>query len=332
MADFTPVPGGEAARNAISGNSTERSRADDACVVPACARTRALALLRLCDPYEKAAGVTALRDAVREGAAHWYPARRFSAAEAAEAAEEAEAIDEAGSPGMTDVPRDAAAHDASIPGRPALPRLVSPRELKHRAVTSVEGRAALLHALAHIEFNAINLALDALWRFDGLPTTYYDDWLQVAAEEAYHFALLAAHLKTLGDAYAYGCFPAHDGLWEMARRTSGDWLARLALVPRTLEARGLDASPPIKAKLAGAGDAAGAAILDIILRDEIGHVAIGNRWFRWGCERAGCDPVETYARLAAQYGAPRLRGPFNLEARRAAGFDDDELAALQAGE
>ncbi|QBC31363.1 DUF455 domain-containing protein [Pandoraea sp. XY-2] len=224
----------------------------------------------------------------------------------------------------------ARAGEAGIPGRPAAPRLVSPRELKHRAATSVEGRAALLHALTHIEFNAINLALDALWRFDGLPTDYYDDWLQVAAEEAHHFSLLAQHLNTLGEPYRYGYFPAHDGLWEMARRTSGDWLARLALVPRTLEARGLDASPPIKAKLASAGDAAGAAILDIILRDEIGHVAIGNRWYRWGCERAGCDPIETYARLAAQYGAPRLRGPFNLEARRAAGFDDDELAALQA--
>nr|WP_246183852.1 ferritin-like domain-containing protein [Pandoraea anhela] len=276
---------------------------------PACARGRALELLRVCDPQEKAAGVTVLRESVRDGGALWYPQRRFALAEN----------------------RDGEG-DAGIPGRPAAPHLVSPRELKQRAVTTVEGRAALLHALAHIEFNAINLALDALWRFDGLPVEYYDDWLQVAAEEAYHFSLLAAHLKTLGDAYVYGCFPAHNGLWDMARRTSGDWLARLALVPRTLEARGLDASPPIRAKLSGAGDQAGAAILDIILRDEIGHVAIGNRWYRWGCERAGCEPVETYARLAAQYGAPRLRGPFNFEARRAAGFDDDELAALQAGE
>ncbi|AJC23438.1 hypothetical protein RO07_17870 [Pandoraea pulmonicola] len=277
-----------------------------------CAREQALALLRLCDPYAKAEGVTALRDAVSRGVAVWDAARRFGG----------EAV-------TGDASDDG---ESGIPGRPAEPRLVSPRELKHRAVTSVPGRAALLHALAHIEFNAINLALDALWRFDGLPVAYYDDWLKVAAEEAYHFSLLATHLKTLGDEYHYGCFPAHDGLWEMARRTAGDWLARLALVPRTLEARGLDASPPIRAKLASAGDAAGAAILDIILRDEIGHVAIGNRWYRWGCERAGLDPVETYARLATRYHAPRLRGPFNLEARRAAGFDDDELAALQAGE
>ncbi|VVE22587.1 hypothetical protein PAQ31011_03236 [Pandoraea aquatica] len=298
MADFTPAPGADAAHQAVSGKSVE--------IPSACARERALELLRVCDPFEKAAGVTALRDAVRDGAARWHPARRFVSVDGE--------------------------HEAGIPGRPATPQLVSPRELKQRAVTSVDGRAALLHALAHIEFNAINLALDALWRFDDLPTGYYDDWLQVAAEEAYHFSLLVSHLRTLGDQYDYGCFPAHDGLWDMARRTSGDWLARLALVPRTLEARGLDASPPIKAKLSSAGDKAGAAILDIILRDEIGHVAIGNRWYRWGCERAGCEPVETYARLAAQYGAPRLRGPFNLEARRAAGFDDAELAALQAGE
>ncbi|MCI3205694.1 MULTISPECIES: ferritin-like domain-containing protein [Pandoraea] len=317
MVDFTPTPGAEPGLRSIAvGEPSHASPADvsDACdasgtstVFPSCARARALELLRVCDPYEKAAGVTALRDAVRGGGAFWYPARRFALA------------------------ADGGA-DEGIPGRPAAPALVSARELKQRAVTTVEGRAALLHALAHIEFNAINLALDALWRFDALPAEYYDDWLQVAAEEAYHFSLLAAHLKTLGDTYVYGCFPAHDGLWDMARRTSGDWLARLALVPRTLEARGLDASPPIKAKLSSAGDKAGAAILDIILRDEIGHVAIGNRWYRWGCERAGCEPVETYARLATQYGAPRLRGPFNLEARRAAGFDDAELAALQAGE
>ncbi|WP_084009676.1 ferritin-like domain-containing protein [Pandoraea oxalativorans] len=310
MADFTPAPGADAARHAVSGQSVGISAAcaavSSSADVSDCARERALELLRVCDPFEKAAGVTALRDAVRDGAAHWHPARQFLCGDGE--------------------------HEAGIPGRPATPQLVSPRELKQRAVTSVDGRAALLHALAHIEFNAINLALDALWRFDGLPSAYYDDWLQVAAEEAYHFSLLVSHLRTLGDRYDYGCFPAHDGLWDMARRTSGDWLARLALVPRTLEARGLDASPPIKAKLSSAGDKAGAAILDIILRDEIGHVAIGNRWYRWGCERAGCEPVETYARLAAQYGAPRLRGPFNLEARRAAGFDDAELAALQAGE
>jgi len=191
---------------------------------------------------------------------------------------------------------------------------------------TTEGRAALIHALAHIEFNAINLALDAIWRFSGMPHEYYLDWLHVATEEALHFSLLDAHLQTLG--YRYGDFPAHNGLWEMAEKTADDVLARIALVPRTLEARGLDASPPLRAKLAQAGDQAAAEILDIILRDEIGHVAIGNRWYNWLCAMRGFDPVSTYALLAAQYKAPALRGPFNLDARRAAGFSETELAAL----
>jgi uncharacterized ferritin-like protein (DUF455 family) len=148
----------------------------------------------------------------------------------------------------------------------------------------------------------------------------------VAAEEAFHFSLLTAHLETQG--YRYGDFSAHNSLWDMAEKTSGDPLARMALVPRTLEARGLDASPPVRAKLAQAGDLAAAEILDIILRDEIGHVAIGNRWYGWICGARGLDPLATYAALAAQYKAPALRGPFNLEARRAAGFSDAELAAL----
>ena len=216
-----------------------------------------------------------------------------------------------------------------LPGRPARPELVAPGLVKHRSMATLEGRAALLHALAHIEFNAVNLALDILWRFAGMPDAFYRDWLRVAREEAYHFDLLRQRLDTLG--YAYGDFPTHNGLWDMAERTRGDLLARLALVPRTLEARGLDASPMIRNKLAGAGDADSAAIVDIILRDEIGHVAIGNHWFKLLCSQAGQEPVACYADLAQRYDAPRLRGPFNLEARRAAGFDDAELAALQAG-
>jgi uncharacterized ferritin-like protein (DUF455 family) len=184
----------------------------------------------------------------------------------------------------------------------------------------------LLHALAHIEFNAINLALDAVWRFPSMPADFYIDWLKVAAEEAHHFSLLAARLAEFG--HGYGDFPAHDGLWDMAQRTRDDVLARMALVPRTLEARGLDASPPIRKRLAQAGDHASAAILDVILRDEIGHVLIGNRWFRFLCDDARLDPHPTYERLAAQYHAPKLRGPFNFEARRDAGFDEAELRAL----
>jgi uncharacterized ferritin-like protein (DUF455 family) len=215
------------------------------------------------------------------------------------------------------------------PARPAHPRLLPPREMpKRRAGGSQAGRIALLHALAHIELNAINLALDAVWRFAGQPEAYYADWLRVAAEEAHHFGLLQARLQDFG--HTYGDFPAHDGLWDMCARTRDDVLARMALVPRTLEARGLDASPPIRARLAQAGDEASAAILDVILRDEIGHVRIGNHWFRHLCEQRGLEPHETYARLAEQYRAPRLRGPFNFDARRDAGFDEAELAALAA--
>jgi uncharacterized ferritin-like protein (DUF455 family) len=212
------------------------------------------------------------------------------------------------------------------PGRPSLPELISPRLLKHRSMRTTEGRAALIHALTHIEFNAINLALDAIWRFDGMPREYYLDWLKVAAEEALHFSLLERHLQTLG--YHYGNFPAHNSLWEMAEKTRGDILARMALVPRTLEARGLDASPLMRAKLAQAGDQAAAEILDIILRDEIGHVAIGNRWYNFLCAQRELDPVAIYDALALRYKAPMLRGPFNLEARRAAGFNEAELTAL----
>ncbi len=219
-------------------------------------------------------------------------------------------------------------HPTRIPGRPEQPRLVPPQRVGQRPMHTVEGRAALVHALAHIELNAVNLALDIVWRFDGMPRQFYRDWLGVAKEEATHHRLLARHLGTLG--HRYGDFDAHDGLWEMAERTRGDLLARLALVPRTLEARGLDASPQIRDKLAQAGDAAGAAILDIILRDEVSHVALGNHWFRWVCAQRGQDPLAAYAALAREHRAPRLRGPFNLGARRAAGFVPQELAALQA--
>jgi uncharacterized ferritin-like protein (DUF455 family) len=215
----------------------------------------------------------------------------------------------------------------TIPGRPARPELVPPRLVGRRSMASTEGRAMLIHALAHIEFNAVNLALDALWRFPGMPTQFYTDWLRVAKEEATHFSLLAAHLQVLG--HAYGEFPAHDSLWEMAEKTRADIVARMALVPRTLEARGLDAIPPVRAKLAQAGDLAAAEILDIILRDEIGHVEIGNRWYGYLCEQRGLDPHATYDELAARYEAPALKGPFNVEARRKAGFSEAELQRFE---
>jgi uncharacterized ferritin-like protein (DUF455 family) len=217
---------------------------------------------------------------------------------------------------------------AGIPGRPVRPELVDPHLLSTRGVHTPERRAILLHALAHIEFNAINLALDAIWRFAGMPAAFYTDWLKVAEEEAFHYTLLTTYLAEMG--IAYGDFPAHDGLWRMTARTCGDVLARMALVPRTLEARGLDASPPIRAKLAQAGDLRAAEILDVILRDEIGHVGIGNHWYRHLCTERGLDPLAEYEALALHYEAPILRGPFNVPARRAAGFTEAELTALVA--
>jgi uncharacterized ferritin-like protein (DUF455 family) len=216
-----------------------------------------------------------------------------------------------------------------IPGRLARPELVPHTRIKLLPLTTPQGHAALVHSIVHIEKNAIDLALDICWRFANLPEAFYRDWLQVAVEEAYHFTLLREHLQTLG--FQYGDFPAHNGLWDMAERTRGDLLARVALVPRTLEARGLDASPAVKAKLVSIGDHQAGEILDIILRDEIGHVAVGNRWYGWLCQQRGLDPVQAYEELRVRYKAPKLKGPFNLAARRAAGFRDDELAALHEG-
>ena len=213
-------------------------------------------------------------------------------------------------------------------GRPEKPELVPPKLVPQRSPTTEEGRARLLHAIVHIEFSAINLALDHAARFRGLPEQYYTDWIGVAADEAYHFSILRERLNSLG--YDYGDFPAHAGLWEMAMKTADDPLARMALVPRLLEARGLDATPPIQRRLEQVGDEASARVLDIILRDEIGHVAIGNHWYRWLCEREGLDPVAHYGVLVERYQAPRLYPPFNAAARRRAGFTDEELAWLLA--
>lgn len=232
-----------------------------------------------------------------------------------------------------DAPIDATrvfATPPGLPGRPDRPLLVPPKDVPTRSPFTPEGRIALLHAIAHIEFNAINLALDAVWRFPGMPEAFYRDWLRVAAEEALHFGLLADHLATLGA--RYGDCLAHDGLWSMCEKTAGDILARMALVPRTLEARGLDATPLIQAKLLKAGDPRAVEILDIILRDEVGHVAIGNRWYRFLCEQRGIDPVARYPELVAQYEAPRLKPPFNLAAREAAGFTPEELDWLAGWE
>jgi uncharacterized ferritin-like protein (DUF455 family) len=231
-------------------------------------------------------------------------------------------------PAENNPPFDNPPYDAMTPGRPGRPELVAPTAVQQRSLSRPEGRAALIHALAHIEFNAVNLALDAIWRFDGFPVDYYTDWRKVALEEALHFRLLRQHLADLG--YRYGDFPAHDGLWDMARRTAHDALARMALVPRVLEARGLDASPGIKARLAQAGDARGAEIVQTILDDEIGHVAIGTRWFQWLCSNRGLESESTFHDLLAAYSTAPLRSAPNIAARRAAGFSDTEIARLSS--
>ena len=215
-----------------------------------------------------------------------------------------------------------------IPGRPVKPELVPYNALKSKPLTTPEGRAILLHAIAHIELNAIDLALDVVWRFKGMPADFYKDWVQIAKEEAKHFLLLQRHLASMG--FDYGDFPAHHSLWEMAERTRGDILARIGLVPRTMEARGLDASPGVRNKLISAGDLVAGRILDIILNDEIGHVAAGNRWYRHVCHERGLDPIGTYRDLIKQYDAPKLKSPYNLEARRLAGCEEDELIYLAA--
>ena len=207
------------------------------------------------------------------------------------------------------------------PARPERPLLLPPREMpKRRAGGERESRVALLHALAHIELNAIDLAWDLIARFapQGLPRDFFDDWIAVADEEASHHGLLAARLTEL-DA-AYGDLPAHDGLWEAAEATAHDLLARLAVVPLVLEARGLDVTPDMIRRLERGGDAGSAAVLRTIYRDEIAHVAAGRRWFEWACARRDLPPVETYQELVRRHFRGILKPPFNEAARTEAGF------------
>lgn len=215
------------------------------------------------------------------------------------------------------------------PGRPQRPLLVEPKDVPRRSPFTASGHAALMHSIAHIEFNAIDLALDCVWRFANMPETFYLDWATVAMEEAKHFMLLEDHLTSLG--YQYGDFPAHSGLWTMCVNTAEDIVARMALVPRTLEARGLDATPLIQDKLAKVATPAALeanALLQIILNEEVGHVGTGNRWYHWLCLQHGLDPAVFYAHAAVRYAAPRPKPPFNYAARLAAGFNRQELEKL----
>jgi len=214
------------------------------------------------------------------------------------------------------------------PGRPVRPELVMPGEVPKRRFNTRAGLVALIHAVTHIEFNAINLAWDAVYRFRDLPEPFYSDWIKVAAEEAYHFQLLRRRLNELD--HDYGDFPAHNGLWDMAVRTASDPLVRMALVPRVLEARGLDVTPGMIQRLRQAGDDKTTAILEIILRDEIGHVAIGSHWFKYLCEQRGLDAEQTFCQLILQHFSGQIAGPFDYEVRQQAGFSAAEINALES--
>jgi uncharacterized ferritin-like protein (DUF455 family) len=263
--------------------------------VPASLHEAAHDALMVCDPAHKCARVAALAAGVEAGALR---------------------------AGLGDAPRP-----IGEPGRPVRPELVAPETVPDRRLSASDGHAALLHAIAHIEFNAINLALDCAYRFRDLPEDFYSGWVRVAAEEALHFRLVCERLAAQGA--AYGDFPAHNGLWEMTVKTAHDPLTRMALVPRVLEARGLDATPPIMKKLRRIGDAATLEVLDIILRDEIGHVALGDRWFRYFCVQRGLDPEPCYLALMEEFDAPWPRAPLNRPARAQAGFSPEELDRLE---
>ena len=253
--------------------------------------------LSLCDPADKCAAVAALADAHAAGCLHADPEYPLK--------------------------------PIGPPGRPDRPVLVDASRVPRRRLGSPQGRAALVHAVAHIEFNAINLALDAVYRFRDMPADYYGDWISVALDEARHFRLLQARLEVLG--MAYGDLPAHNGLWEMAEKTADSCLVRMALVPRVLEARGLDVTPGMIQRLEAAGDAETVAALEVILDEEVRHVAIGTHWFKHCCELRGLDPATTFLDLLRRH-YPRLpRGPFNLDARYAAGFSKTEMDALESG-
>jgi uncharacterized ferritin-like protein (DUF455 family) len=217
--------------------------------------------------------------------------------------------------------------DRIVPGRPPRPRLVAPRALAQRGLGSVAGRAAFVHAIAHIEFNAIDLAWDAVYRFRDMPAAFHDDWVEVADDEARHFRMLCGRLAALG--HAYGDFDAHNGLWDMAERTAHACLDRMALVPRVLEARGLDVTPAMIERLRAVGDDETAEVLVLILREEVAHVAAGSRWFAWCCAREQRDPEATFDELLHRHAGGAVRGPFNLEAREAAGFSRSEMARLE---
>ncbi|OBZ92429.1 rhamnosyltransferase [Pararhizobium polonicum] len=225
-------------------------------------------------------------------------------------------------------PRDTPIADR--PGRPAKPDLIPPRQMPKRALTTEKGRIALLHAIAHIELNAVDLALDIVARFasEPVPNSFFDGWMKVAFEEAKHFRMVRDRLRQLGA--EYGDLPAHDGLWQAAHDTRNDLTARLAVVPLILEARGLDVTPALQAKMREAGDLESAAVLDVIYEDEKGHVAVGAKWFRFLCARQKKDPAAAFQALVrANFRGP-LKAPFNDIARAEAGLTPSFYRSMTA--
>ena len=214
----------------------------------------------------------------------------------------------------------------TVPGRPAKPALVDPREVPRRGFSSLKARLALAHAITHIEVNAINLALDAVYRFQHMPAQYYTDWCRVAAEEAQHFTMLSDYLESHG--LSYGEQAAHNGLWEMAVKTDSDVMARMALVPRVLEARGLDVTPTMIKKLQASGETGLVSVLQVIFDEEVGHVKIGSYWYKILCKERNLDSQKTFIALIEKYMQGAKFGPFETAARLQAGFTNEEMQSL----
>ena len=257
-----------------------------------------------------------------------FEAEVLAALKAREAGEKLEIVQRLQEAEIFSGDRRDADREMSVPGYPGRLSLVDPREVPRCSLGTVEGRACFLHAIAHIEFNAINLALDAVYRFGGLPDDYYRDWLEVARDEARHHAMLEDRLKELG--YRYGDFPAHNGLWDVACRTAHDLVSRMAMVPCVMEARGLDVTPGMIRRFRDTGDDRSVGLLESILEEEERHVAIGVSWYRWACGERGLDPALTFFSLLEKYLPHRLSGPLNIDRRRAAGFDDAWLRQLES--
>ncbi len=215
------------------------------------------------------------------------------------------------------------------PGRPIRPTLISPAEVPKRGFGSETRRAALIHALTHIELTAVDLAWDTVYRYRDLPKEYYDDWINTAADETRHFLALRERLRTMG--FDYGDFPAHNRLWQHAVDTADDLMDRMAIVHRVMEARALDVVPHTLERFRSIGDAETAAVLTEVANDETAHVGAGTRWFHFRCREEGVDPEHKFFQLVMKYIGHYPRGPFNHDARRKAGFSENEMTLLEAG-